>query len=85
MNVLLDTHAILWTLADDARLCDSARNLVNKSDPGTLAISDMSFLEIALLADRGRITLAGSLRVLIDEVASLFRVLSLNPGLRKKR
>ncbi|MGI4955152.1 MAG: type II toxin-antitoxin system VapC family toxin [Janthinobacterium lividum] len=32
MKLLLDTHALLWWLADDARLGASARNLI--ADPG---------------------------------------------------
>ena len=32
MKLLLDTHILLWTLADDARLPDQARMLVENAD-----------------------------------------------------
>lgn len=82
--MLLDTHAALWALTDDARLGKKARNAIKKSPPDHLAISDMTLLEIALLADRGRITLAGSLSTLLEEVAGSFRVLAVNPAVAEK-
>lgn len=84
MKALLDTHAILWTLADDARLGKKARSIVKGAVPGALAISDISLLEIALLVDRGRVTLDGSLRGLLDEVSSCFRVLPIEPAVAEK-
>jgi PIN domain nuclease of toxin-antitoxin system len=32
MNVLLDTHAFLWFVADDPRLSDQARLLIEADD-----------------------------------------------------
>lgn len=84
MKALLDTHAILWTLADDGRLGKKARSIVKGAVPGALAISDISLLEIALLVDRGRVTLDGSLRGLLDEVSSCFRVLPIEPAVAEK-
>lgn len=84
MTVLLDTHAVLWALADDPRLGKKARKMIKDTEPDRLAISDMTLLEIALLAERGRITLSGTLRTLLDEVVSAFRVLAINPAIAGK-
>ena len=84
MRALLDTHAILWALADDARLGKNARSLVKNATAGALAISDISLLEIALLVHRGRVTLDGSLRALLEEVSASFRVLPIEPAVAEK-
>lgn len=39
MKLLLDTHALLWWLADDARLGANARNLI--ADPGNDVLVSM--------------------------------------------
>ena len=47
MNLLLDTHVIIWTLTNDPQLSESARSLI--SDPGNMIfISTVSLWEIAL-------------------------------------
>lgn len=84
MIVLLDTHAVLWALTDDPRLGKKARKTIKETAPDHLAISDMTLLEIALLAERGRISLSGTLRTLLEEVASVFRVLAINPAIAGK-
>lgn len=84
MTFLLDTHAVLWALCDDLRLGPKAKKICREATPDDLTISDMTLLEIALLADRGRISLAGPLPTLLGEVASVFRVLSINPSIAVK-
>ncbi|HMP73607.1 MAG TPA: type II toxin-antitoxin system VapC family toxin [Kiritimatiellia bacterium] len=84
MSLLLDTHAVLWTLCDDPRLGKNARKILKASTEKDLFISDMSLLEIALLADRGRITLSGTLQALLGEIASACRVLPINPAIAAK-
>jgi PIN domain nuclease of toxin-antitoxin system len=84
VNVLLDTHAVLWALTDDPRLGKKARKTINETGPDNLAISDMTLLEIALLTDRGRISLSGTRKILLEEVATAFRVLSINPAIAGK-
>ncbi len=81
MKVLLDTHAVLWALANDPRLGKGARRIIEQAEEGDLAISDMTLLEIALLSKRGRITLSGSLGELLDEVAGAFRILAISPAI----
>lgn len=56
MNVLLDTHAFLWWIADDARLSQPARDAI--SDPeNEILVSAASAWEIAIKAGIGRLTL----------------------------
>jgi PIN domain nuclease of toxin-antitoxin system len=54
--ILLDTHAAIWLLRDDAALGKKARSAaVAALDDGELAISAISFWEIALLIAKGRL------------------------------
>ena len=36
MNILLDTHAFLWFVADDTRLSDTARSLIEAEELAAL-------------------------------------------------
>ena len=51
MNVLLDTHLVLWWMADHPRLSRHARDLI-ADDDNDVAISVASLWEIALKAAR---------------------------------
>ena len=54
MNLLLDTHTLLWWLADDARLSARARDLI--SDPvNQVAVSAVSGWEIAIKQSLGKL------------------------------
>jgi PIN domain nuclease of toxin-antitoxin system len=56
--VLLDTHVLLWVAQGSARLGPAARRLIERASGSREAwVSAISFWEIALLAERGRITL----------------------------
>ena len=44
MDVLLDTHAWVWTLWDDPRLSDAARDTLARAD--SVRVSPVSFFEI---------------------------------------
>ncbi|HET9020065.1 MAG TPA: type II toxin-antitoxin system VapC family toxin [Acetobacteraceae bacterium] len=55
MRLLLDTHALLWWLADDARLGARARELI--ADPGNdILVSTVSLWEIVVKARAGKLT-----------------------------
>ena len=70
MRVLLDTHAYLWWLADDADLSYEARDLL--ADPRTTAyVSAASVWEIAIKTKLGRLRLRKEVAMSeIVEVAS---------------
>jgi PIN domain nuclease of toxin-antitoxin system len=54
--ILLDTHAAIWILRDDPALGRRARNAaVAALEEGQLAVSAISFWEIALLIEKGRL------------------------------
>ncbi len=56
MNLLLDTHVILWFLANDAKLSASARQAI--LDPGnTRWLSPISLVEIAVKNRIGKLPL----------------------------
>ena len=54
-NLLLDTHAAIWLLEGNAKLGEAARAAVESAE--SVAISDISLLEIAMLEARGTIHL----------------------------
>ena len=60
MRVLLDTHAVLWAAEGDDRLGGSAAGLLKNLKAGEALISDITLLEIAMLAKKDRIELAVS-------------------------
>ena len=69
MRILLDTHPMLWWLADDPRLSDVAREiLVNGRNQ--LVWSLASSWEIAIKVGIGRLRLARPLPELFAEIVS---------------
>jgi PIN domain nuclease of toxin-antitoxin system len=57
-NLLLDTHALVWLLEDDARLGANARaNIQAASDEEGLYLSSLVFWEMAYLVRDGRLQL----------------------------
>jgi PIN domain nuclease of toxin-antitoxin system len=67
MRLLLDTHILLWTIAERRRLSSAARALIGKPD-NELTFSSASLWEVAIKAERGR----GDFRI---DVSSLRRSL----------
>ena len=57
--LLLDTNALLWLRRGDGRLGRAARREIERAwQSDELAVSAISFWEVAMLVDKGRITLA---------------------------
>lgn len=52
MDVLLDTHAWVWSLTDDPRLSQAARNALQDAD--AVRVSPISFFEIGQKVRIGR-------------------------------
>ncbi len=60
--ILLDTHVILWLRAGSQSLSSIARAEIDQAlHSGDLAVSSISFWEIAMLKRKRRIALSGSL------------------------
>lgn len=78
--ILLDTHTVLWVKSDSARLSPKARATIEKArkDAEGLAISGITFLELATLARKGRIRLTISLESLLQEIEAQFVVLPIS-------
>jgi PIN domain nuclease of toxin-antitoxin system len=61
--ILLDTHVAVWSVKNEASLGKRARNLMASAlEAGELAISAISFWEIALLISKNRLRNAGDAR-----------------------
>jgi PIN domain nuclease of toxin-antitoxin system len=67
--ILLDTHAMVWFANDDARLGKVSGGLADEAlADNRLAVSAISFWEIALLFSKGRLTLRKTPAELHDEL-----------------
>ncbi len=78
--ILLDTHIVVWLAFDETRLSKKARLAIDdalKNGSG-LAISDITLLELAVLANKERIRLNLSLESFLQEVESRFVVLPIS-------
>jgi PIN domain nuclease of toxin-antitoxin system len=78
--ILVDTHIVVWLAFDQAQLSKNARAAVTDArDNGNgLAISDITLLELAALANNGRIRLNISLESFLYEVEERFVVLPIS-------
>lgn len=78
--ILVDTHIVVWLAFDQKQISKAARAAIDearKSGQG-LGISDITLLELATLATKGRIRLDISLESFLQEVESRFVVLPIN-------
>jgi len=69
MKVLVDTHAILWWLAGDARLSRRARRILENSENRRL-VSIASLWEISIKMSLGRLPTEDlTLRMMADQIS----------------
>lgn len=75
--ILVDTHVVVWLAFDQNRISRKARTAIDdaRKNADGLAISDITLLELATLARKGRIHLEISLESFLQEVESRFVVL----------
>ena len=67
MEILIDTHMLLWWLADDSRLSKKARALM--ADPANmLTVSAATAWEIAIKQALGKMTMDGDLEKEVREL-----------------
>src|SRR5262249_49739048 len=78
--ILLDTHVVLLLTSDPAQLSPKARKAIEQArkNAESLAISDITLLELATLARKGRIHLTISLESLLQEIEARFAVLPIS-------
>ena len=75
LKYLLDTHAVLWTVADDARLGSRARDALLQCSAAEIALSAITLFEIAMLQEKGRIRLSMPLAEYLGNLEQRFNVL----------
>jgi PIN domain nuclease of toxin-antitoxin system len=75
--ILVDTHVVLWLAFDQARLSVRAKTAIDEARKNAdgLAISGITLLELATLANKGRFGLDISLESFLQEVETRFAVL----------
>jgi PIN domain nuclease of toxin-antitoxin system len=78
--ILVDTHVVVWLAFGQDQLSPKARAAIDdaRKNAAGLAISDITLLELATLASKGRIHLNISLESFLQEVESRFVVLSMS-------
>ncbi len=70
--ILLDTHALVWWVADASRLSVRARRAIRSAlRDGPVAASAISLFEIATAIRRGRLVLATSAEQWIADIRAL--------------
>ena len=77
MELLLDTHVLLWWDRDDGRLSKEARAAIANTDNGVF-VSAASPWEIAIKARKGKLRFSGSSAALIE--ANGFLPLAISPA-----
>jgi PIN domain nuclease of toxin-antitoxin system len=78
VRLLLDTHALLWWLSDDAQLGQYVRDLI--ADPANdVLVSVVSLWEIQVKARVGKLT-ADIAGILKEIEAQAFELLPINPA-----
>jgi len=70
MNILLDTHALLWLLNDDDRLSEKAKTTIGNPNNKVL-VSIVSFWEIAIKMSLSKLVLDVPFECLFEECETL--------------
>jgi PIN domain nuclease of toxin-antitoxin system len=78
--ILVDTHVVAWLAFDQGQISRKARAAIDNArrNGDGLAISDITLLELATLASKGRIQLDISLESFLQEVEARFVVLPIS-------
>lgn len=80
--ILVDTHVVVWLAFHQDRLSKRAREAIDdaRESGDGLAISDITLLELATLASKGRLHLNITLESFLREVESRFHILPISSG-----
>ena len=78
--ILVDTHVVVWLAFDQDQISAKAKGAIDdaRKNADGLAISDITMLELATLASKGRIRLDISLESFLQEVETRFVVLPIS-------
>ena len=77
--VILDSHVLHWWSAEPERVSPTAMRLIGEAD--VLAVSDISWWELAWLAYHERIALAIPVRSWLEHLAGQVRTLPVTPAI----
>jgi PIN domain nuclease of toxin-antitoxin system len=74
--ILLDTHTVVWLTGNPAKLSVPAAAAIAEARKGSrgVALSGHTLWEIAMLSDRGRITLPAPLPTFLRYLESMFTI-----------
>lgn len=78
-TVVLDTHVVHWWSAEPERLSPAATKALSEADE--LAVSAISWFELAWLARHERITLTIPLRSWIEQLGAQVRSIGITPAI----
>jgi PIN domain nuclease of toxin-antitoxin system len=78
--ILLDTHIAIWLAAEPTRLSKHAKEAIRAARiEGGLAIASITLMELAWLAENGRIETKLSVESFVRQCASKMTVLPITP------
>jgi PIN domain nuclease of toxin-antitoxin system len=78
--ILLDTHVVVWLAVEPAKLSKSAKEAIRSArTQGGLAVAAITLLELAWLAENGRIATKLSVESFVRQCVSKMIVLPITP------
>ena len=78
--LLLDTHILVWLNGEPRRLSKAAAEAIRQARAaGSLAVADITLWEMAMLAERRRIAISGSVESTVRQAVSGILVLPITP------
>lgn len=84
MKYLLDTHALIWIVADSKRLSRGIRQITESHPAADFALSAITLLEVARLAKAGNVSLGDRPEQWLEDVTQRFEVLPITPAIAWK-
>jgi PIN domain nuclease of toxin-antitoxin system len=78
-TILLDTHVAYWWATDSRRLSRDASLAITGADE--LAVSSITWFELATLVRAGRIEASSSLRSWLEDLAAEIRTVGIDPAI----
>jgi PIN domain nuclease of toxin-antitoxin system len=80
--IVLDTHAVLWSLGDSPRLSAKARNAIGEArQTGPIHVASITLLEIARLAAAKHITTTATLDALLSSIETEFTIMPITAAI----
>jgi PIN domain nuclease of toxin-antitoxin system len=78
--ILLDTHALIWTVREPAKLSQPAADAIRAAgESGGLAISAITLWELAWLATHGRFNFFGTVDDFVERLSSRTAIRPITP------